>query len=220
MNKIDNLSQEKNKYTDLNHKDFSLANVFERITDGFVAFDNQWNYIYLNKKAVEIICFNCSLEDVIGKNIWEAFPEKKEHPFYQSFFKSMAEQRTLTEESYCHPVGAWLHATLYPSPEGLSVYLQDITVKKQVELELEESRERYRQIVETAQEGIWLIDENNKTVFVNQKMCDILEYSMDEMMGKENNHFLDDEGQKLSAISIDRRKKELAKIWINLLFAW
>lgn len=54
MNKIDNLSQEKNKYTDLNHKDFSLANVFERITDGFVAFDNQWNYIYLNKKAVEI----------------------------------------------------------------------------------------------------------------------------------------------------------------------
>lgn len=211
MNKIDNLSQEKNKYTDLNHKDFSLANVFERITDGFVAFDNQWNYIYLNKKAVEIICFNCSLEDVIGKNIWEAFPEKKEHPFYQSFFKSMAEQRTLTEESYCHPVGAWLHATLYPSPEGLSVYLQDITVKKQVELELEESRERYRQIVETAQEGIWLIDENNKPVFVNQKMCDILEYSMDEMMGKENNHFLDDEGQKLSAISIDRRKKGVSE---------
>ena len=92
----------------------------------------------------------------------------------------------ITQEGYCQPVGAWLHATLYPSLEGLSVYLQDISQRKKAELELEESREKYRQIVETAQEGIWMIDENNKTVFVNQKMCDILEYRADEMIGKEN----------------------------------
>ena len=118
----------------------------------------------------------------------------------------MSEQRTLTEESYCQPLGAWLHATLYPSSEGLTVYLQDISARKKIEFELEESREKYRQIVETAQEGIWLIDENNKTVFVNQKMCDILEYSIEEMMGKENSHFLDEEGRKLSAVSIARRR--------------
>jgi len=207
MNNIVNLSQEKNKHTDLKYNEFTLRNVFDRITDAFVAFDNQWNYIYLNNKAVEIIGRGRRLEDIIGKNIWKEFPEKKEHIFYRSFFTAMSEQRTITEEGYCHPVGAWLHATLYPSSEGLSVYLQDISVRKQVELELEESREKYRQIVETAQEGIWMINENNKTVFVNQKMCDILEYSIDEMMGKENIHFLDDKGRKLSAVSIARRRK-------------
>ena len=31
-------------------------------------------------------------------------------------------------------------------------------------------RKRFRQIVETAQEGIWMIDENNQTIFVNKKM--------------------------------------------------
>lgn len=205
MNNIGNLSQENNKHFGLKYKEFPLTNVFDRITDAFVAFDNQWNYIYLNIRAAEII--GRKPEDIIGKNIWKEFPEKKEHSFYKSFFIAMAEQRTLTEESYCHPVGAWLHATLYPSPEGLSVYMQDITVRKQVELELEESREKYRQIVETAQEGIWMIDENNKTVFVNQKICDILEYSIDEMMGKENDNFLDDEGRKLSVVSLDRRRK-------------
>jgi PAS domain S-box-containing protein len=205
MNNIGNLSQEKNKYPDFKYTEFMLKNVLDRITDAFVAFDNQWNYIYLNNRAAEII--GCRPENIIGKNIWKEFPEKKEHIFYSSFFTAMSEQRTRTEESYCHPVGAWLHATLYPSSEGLSVYLQDITVRKQVELELEESREQYRQIVETAQEGIWMIDENNKTVFVNQKMCDILEYSKDEMIGKENNYFMDNEGRKLSAVSIARRRK-------------
>jgi len=209
MNNIGNHSQEKNKHTDLKYKEFTLRNVFDRITDAFVAFDNQWNYIYLNTKAAEII--GRTPEHIIGKNIWKEFPEKKEHIFYTSFFTAMSEQRTLTEESYCHPVEAWLHATLYPSPEGLSVYLQDITVRKQVELELEESREKYRQIVETAQEGIWMIDENNKTVFVNQKMCEILEYSIDEMIGKENNYFMDDEGRKLSAVSIARRRKGITE---------
>jgi PAS domain S-box-containing protein len=205
VNNIRKLSQEKNNHSDLS----TLRTVFDRITDAFVAFDNEWNYIYLNNKAAEII--GSRPEDIIGKNIWKEFPEKKDHIFYRSFFTAMSEQRTLTQEGYCHPLGTWLHATLYPSPEGLSVYMQDISVRKQVELELEESREKYRQIVETAQEGIWMIDENNKTVFVNQKMCDILECTADDMIGKENFHFLDDNGRKLSSASIARRRQGITE---------
>jgi PAS domain S-box-containing protein len=227
MNSTENLWQGKNKSSDFNYNEFTLRNVFDRITDAFVAFDNQWNYIYLNNKAAEII--GHKPEDIIGKNIWKEFPEKKEHSFYMSFFAAMSEQQTLTEEGYCDPVGAWLHATLYPSSEGLSVYLQDITIRKKVELELEESREKYRQIVETAQEGIWMIDENNETVFVNQKMCDILEYTADEMIGKQNSYFLDEEGRKLSSVSMARRRagysenmdkqfitKSGKRIWTNM----
>lgn len=209
MNSKGNLSLENNKKSDLKYNDFTLRNVFDRITDAFVAFDIRWNYIYLNTKAAEII--GRKAEDIVGKNIWKEFPEKKVDIFYASFFKAMSEQQTLTQEGYCHPLATWLHATLYPSSEGLTVYMQDITVRKKVELELEESREKYRQIVETAQEGIWMIDENNKTVFVNQKMCDILEYSPDEMKGKENICFLDDKGRKLSSLSLARRKKGVAE---------
>ncbi|MEO6721032.1 MAG: PAS domain S-box protein, partial [Ferruginibacter sp.] len=45
----------------------------------------------------------------------------------------------------------------------------DITERKKAEYELQSSEERYRQIVETAQEGIWMIDENTNTTFVNKK---------------------------------------------------
>ena len=49
----------------------------------------------------------------------------------------------------------------------LLLMMNDITKRKKTEDALSQSESRYRQIVETAQEGIWMIDENNKTNFVN-----------------------------------------------------
>lgn len=50
--------------------------------------------------------------------------------------------------------------------------------------------EKYRLIVETAGEGIWITDAERKTVFVNQKMADMLGYTIDEMSGRAPMEFL------------------------------
>jgi PAS domain S-box-containing protein len=75
--------------------------------------------------------------------------------------------------------------------------LMDITKIKNAELALKESEKKYRQIVETAQEGMWLIDETNKTTFVNTKMGEILEYTREEMMDKEIYSFMSEKGKKI-----------------------
>ncbi len=74
-------------------------------------------------------------------------------------------------------------------------------------LKIAEDSERYRLIVETAQEGIWMLDENNVIVFVNKKMCDILEYSYEELVGKQNYDFKDDEEKQRAKEQIQRRKQ-------------
>jgi len=78
-------------------------------------------------------------------------------------------------------------------------FIRDITSRKKAEVELHKSEERYRQIVETSQEGIWLVDENNKTIFVNKKMCEMFEYSQDEMLGEEIFHFMEDDWKQKGA---------------------
>ena len=53
-----------------------------------------------------------------------------------------------------------------------------------------------------------MIDENNRTIFVNKKMGDILEYSGEEMMGKDFFYFID-EVDKQKAKAISRRKNSI-----------
>jgi len=90
-------------------------------------------------------------------------------------------------------------------------FIRDITARKKSEAELQRSEERYRQIVETAQEGIWLIDENDFTTFINKKMCEIVEYSAEELMGERIYAFMDDESRKNSLEQIERRKQGISE---------
>ncbi|MFV8327745.1 PAS domain S-box protein [Flavobacterium sp. ZS1P14] len=90
---------------------------------------------------------------------------------------------------------------------NMLLFVRDVSEHKKAQQTVMESEKKYRQIVETAQEGIWLIDENHKTTFVNNKMCEILEYTQKEMMGKEIYFFMDDEGPQIVA-KLMKKKKE------------
>jgi len=74
----------------------------------------------------------------------------------------------------------FLHAIFY-----------DITKNKKVENALRESEAKYRQLVELAQEGIWAIDNDFVTVFVNPRMAQMLGYKESEMIGKSLFDFVD-----------------------------
>lgn len=73
-------------------------------------------------------------------------------------------------------------------PRGKSTFeicgaCHDITESVLSEAALRESELRHRTIVETAQEGIWLIDATGRTAFANAKMCQMLGYTSDEITG-------------------------------------
>ena len=53
------------------------------------------------------------------------------------------------------------------------------------------SESRYRQLVEVAEEGIWAIDNDFVSVFVNPRMAQMLGYQESEMLGKTLFDFLD-----------------------------
>jgi len=83
--------------------------------------------------------------------------------------------------------------------------LRDITERKEDEVQHRNSESLYRNIIETAQEGIWTIDEFEKTNFVNQKICKMFGYTYDEMLGKSLFDFMDEEGRVQAKANIARR---------------
>jgi len=67
--------------------------------------------------------------------------------------------------------------------------VQDITERKQFEEALMASERRYRSLIETANEGVWLIDTEATTIYVNERMASMLGYSADEIIGRKGLDF-------------------------------
>ncbi len=85
----------------------------------------------------------------------------------------------------------------YENEELIVVVLRDVTKRlennKKVQEALIESEARFRHFVEVAQEGIWVIDNDFVTTFVNPYMVKMLGYQEDEVLGKKLTEFLDPE---------------------------
>src|SRR3954452_20493139 len=62
--------------------------------------------------------------------------------------------------------------------------LVDIAERHGREQALRASEERYRNIVETTAEGVWMIDADHHTTYVNRRMAEMLGYTIDEMLGR------------------------------------
>lgn len=77
--------------------------------------------------------------------------------------------------------------------EKLVIYSADISERKSAEKSLADSEQRYRVIVETSNEGIWAMDGQYQTTFVNQRMADMLGYPVEEMLGNSVEYFFFDE---------------------------
>ncbi|USF88035.1 hybrid sensor histidine kinase/response regulator [Candidatus Endoriftia persephonae] len=83
------------------------------------------------------------------------------------------------------------------SPLGVLMGMHDLTRARQAQQALRESEERYRTIFEGAPEGVWLIGPDHRTLEVNQRLCEMLGYRADEMIGRTPLDFADEENQKI-----------------------
>ncbi len=77
---------------------------------------------------------------------------------------------------------------------------------------LEKSEAKYSEIVETAQEGVWIISSSGQTSFTNQRMAEILGYLPDEMLDRSVLDFMDESAQAEAIIKLNRRREGISEI--------
>jgi diguanylate cyclase (GGDEF)-like protein/PAS domain S-box-containing protein len=87
----------------------------------------------------------------------------------------------------------------------------DITERKQAEEALQLSQEKYRLIVDTANEGICLLDNDDKISFVNIQMGKMLKYEAEEMIGREISSFIFEEDLLDNAQKMEKRRLGIAE---------
>jgi methyl-accepting chemotaxis protein len=83
----------------------------------------------------------------------------------------------------------------------------DIAERRVVEDALAESEAKYRRIIETSCEGIWILDGALNTMFVNQRFADMLGYTREEMIGHHVLDFILDEDKPVMENQLVARRK-------------
>ena len=111
-----------------------LSTVLESISDGCFSVDHDWHFTYINARGAAAI--GRRPEELVGKNMWDEFPEAVGGPFHQMYMQAMDEQEFGTCESFYEPLGMWIEARAYPSREGLTVFYADVTERKKGEQRL------------------------------------------------------------------------------------
>jgi PAS domain S-box-containing protein len=160
-----------------------LANVFDRMNDGIVALDKDWNYIYVNNKAAKFLQRE-KPEDLIGKHIWTEYPEGIDQPFYKAYIRAMETQESAYYVDHYQPWDRWFENRIYPSPEGLTIYFTEISERKRAEELAKESERRFRVMLETVNLVSVILDESGMITFCNDYFLKLTGYNLDEVLNK------------------------------------
>jgi PAS domain S-box-containing protein len=118
-----------------------MTRILESVTDGFVAVDSAWRFTYLNPKAEEILRpTHPAGEPLLGRELWAAFPGLDDSDFGRAYRQAVANQETKELEGFYPSLAMWLDVRAYPTGDGLAIYFQDVTRRKEAELRLASER--------------------------------------------------------------------------------
>lgn len=159
-----------------------VTNILERIGDGFFALDNEWRFTYINHHAQLLL--QKTRSQLIGKSIWDEFPEAVGSTFDREYRQARAQQIAVAFEEFYPPLNTWFAVHAYPAQDGLSVYFQNITDRKRMELQLQQTMQLQQAIFNSANYTIISTTVDGTILTFNAAAEKLLGYSAAEVVGK------------------------------------
>jgi PAS domain S-box-containing protein len=158
-----------------------MATILESITEAFFALDRDWRFTYLNAEAEHLL--QRPRAELLGKSIWEEFPEAVGSTFYERYHEAVRERRAVQFEEFYPPLDTWFEVRAFPSEDGLSIYFHDITEQKRLEETIRESENRFRIMFRDSPLSMWVFDLETKAFLdVNEAAVRQYGYSREEFL--------------------------------------
>ncbi len=107
--------------------------ILESISDAFFSLDDDMVVKYFNHAAERML--NRKASEVIGRRLFDAFPEARGSVFEENYSECIRSKTALSFEAELAvaPYENWYEVRVYPEKNGISVFFQVITERKQAE---------------------------------------------------------------------------------------
>ena len=148
--------------------DVTATEILENMSDGFMAFDGEWQITHVNCAAEQI--HGMARRSLLGRNHWEAFPATVGTIVEREYRRAMADRVTVRFENFYEPYGRWFEMDACPIQNGgLAVYGRDVTERKRAEEQLayharllEEARAAAERMIRDALRGRQVIEQTRR----------------------------------------------------------
>ena len=158
--------------------------LFDSLDEGVYIVDKAWRYIYVNNKAAEIQ--GKPREELLGKNIWELYPEAVETVSFAQAHRAVEENTPANYEVFYPLQETWFECRCYPITEGLIILLQDINERKRQEEALRQSQTRARRLIDANIIGI-VISDMDHIFEANDAFLEIVGYTREDLAARRIN---------------------------------
>jgi PAS domain S-box-containing protein len=135
-----------------------LIGILESLSDGFFTLNNELVVTYFNRAAEQLL--GRRREEVIGRNLFDAFPEAGGSIFEINYTRAVKDRKPQVFETYFDqpPYANWYDVRVYPFEEGISVFFQVTTTRKEAEQALMESQHDLNRAQAVGHIGSWRLD--------------------------------------------------------------
>jgi PAS domain S-box-containing protein len=152
--------------------------ILDSMPDAFFVLDADWRCTFVNDEGVRL--GQRSRDELIGRSIWEVYPNAVGTPLETNLRRAVAERVSLEFETHDLGSDSWFWGRVKPTPNGLILFFQDMTGRRRLQAE----RDRLAAAVEQAAESVEMTDARGRIIYVNPAFERSTGYSRDEVVGE------------------------------------
>jgi PAS domain S-box-containing protein len=187
-------------------------NMVENINEVIYSTDRDGIVTYVSPAIESLTGYTSS--EVVGRHFSEFIHSEDVENVVDRHAQVLLGQQRPTEYRLLKKFGGYCWVQTFSKPissgaeaVGLQGVISDLTAQKEVEVELKESEQRYRELLATMNEGFRMVDENGIVTYVNEKLCSMLGYEAHEIIGRHVVDFLNEGDGSLWEQQFEKRKK-------------
>lgn len=162
--------------------ELQILQILDSISDAFFAVDSNWCFTYFNREAENLL--GREEDQILGKNIWEEFPEVISTPIKSNFEAVAQSGRPFNFEFYYPPYDSWFEINAYPSNGGLSVFFKNIDERRKAAEALQKAYEERNNILESIGDAFIALDPDWIVTYWNKIAEKLLGRNRFDVIGK------------------------------------
>ena len=177
-----NITQRKLDQEAIQAANRELHSMLERIDDGFCALDQDFVLTYMNTRAESIL--RVKHADAINRKLWDVLPTLTTSEFYKPLLEAFHMQKATFTTGFSRRFQRYYDMRVYPSGNGLSLFMTDVHERVTAQQELENTRDILQDILDRSLDVIVTTDTEGVFHTVSKASAEIWGYEPRELIGR------------------------------------